>query len=136
GIEIPESLALELRLTLEDGVLRVGEHAVQTTEDGERQDHILVLAALEGVADEVRDAPEEADDLAVVHGHTLRSVVGGASRQVVQFDLLALGAPAGLGWDPEDALRTVLVGVLGKRCRSSCRQPASHAAPLRCPRCT
>src|SRR5690606_36850207 len=77
-IEILESLALELRLTLENGVLRVGEHAVQTTEDGERQDHILVMATSEGVANKVCDAPEEADDLAVVHGHTLRSVVGSA----------------------------------------------------------
>src|SRR5690606_14434876 len=61
----------------EDGLLRVGDHAVEAAEDGERQDHILVLAALEGVADEVRDAPEEADDLAVIHGHTLRSAADG-----------------------------------------------------------
>src|SRR5690606_36617310 len=54
------------------GVLRVGEHAVQAAEDGERQDHILVLAALEGVADQVRDAPEEVDDLTVVNRNTLR----------------------------------------------------------------
>jgi hypothetical protein len=34
--------------------------------------YVLVLAALEGVADEVRDSPEEADDLAVVHSFTLQ----------------------------------------------------------------
>jgi isopentenyl phosphate kinase len=28
----------------------------------------LVLAALEGVADQIRNAPEEADDFAVIHG--------------------------------------------------------------------
>ena len=43
------------------------QHAVEAAQDGERQDHVLVLAALEGVADQVRDAPEEADDLAMVH---------------------------------------------------------------------
>ena len=47
------------RLSLEDGLLRAREHTVQATKYGERQDHILVLAALEGVADEVSDAPEE-----------------------------------------------------------------------------
>ena len=40
-------------------VLHLGarQHAVQTAQDGQRQDHVLVNAALEGVADQVRNAP-------------------------------------------------------------------------------
>ena len=60
-------LALELGLGLQDLDLGRGQHAVEPAENGERQDDVLVLAALEGVAHEVGDAPEEADDLAVVH---------------------------------------------------------------------
>jgi hypothetical protein len=67
GVQVLEPLALELPLALEHALLLVGQNAVQAPKDGEREDHILVLAALEGVADEVGDAPEEADDLAVVH---------------------------------------------------------------------
>ena len=48
-------------------LLCTGEHAVETAQDGKGQDDVLVLPTLEGVADEVRDAPEEADDLAMVH---------------------------------------------------------------------
>ena len=47
--------------------LRGGQHAVEPPEHREREHHVLVLAPLEGVADQVRDAPDEADDLAVVH---------------------------------------------------------------------
>jgi hypothetical protein len=36
-----------------------GEHAVQAAQDRERQDDVLVLAAPEGVADQIRDTPEE-----------------------------------------------------------------------------
>ena len=64
-VEVLELLALELRLALEHLLLGGGEHAVEPPQDRERQDDVLVLAALERVADEVRDAPEEADDLAV-----------------------------------------------------------------------
>ena len=46
---------------------RRGQHAVEPAQHGERQDHVLVLAAFEGVADQVRHAPNEAGDLAVVH---------------------------------------------------------------------
>jgi hypothetical protein len=36
-------------------------------EDGERKDYVLIFAALEGIANQIRDAPQEADDFAVVH---------------------------------------------------------------------
>src|SRR5207247_1758119 len=51
--------------------LGAGEHAVETTQDRERQDDVLVLAALEGVSDEVCDAPEKADDFTMVHSRSL-----------------------------------------------------------------
>ena len=57
GVEVLESLALELSLAFEDALLRVREHAVEATQYGERQDDVLVLAPLEGVADEIGDAP-------------------------------------------------------------------------------
>src|SRR5262245_47273765 len=44
-----------------------GRNSISIPPKGEGQDHVLVLAALEGVADQVRDPPEEAHDLAVVH---------------------------------------------------------------------
>lgn len=44
-----------------------GQHAVEPAQHRERRDHVLELASLEGVADQVRDAPEEAHDLAMVH---------------------------------------------------------------------
>ena len=66
-VHILEAAAFELCLPLEDAFLCAGEDAIQAPEDREGEDDVLVLSALEGVADQVRDAPEEADDLAVVH---------------------------------------------------------------------
>jgi hypothetical protein len=66
-VEVLESLALQFGLTLEDPVLGAGQHAVEASEHGERKDDVLVLASLKGVPDQVRHAPQEADDLAVVH---------------------------------------------------------------------
>jgi hypothetical protein len=53
--------------------------AVQAAQAQEREDHVLVLPALERVADQVRDTPEQADDLAVVHTFTVLSVSTSAS---------------------------------------------------------
>jgi len=50
-------LSLVACLCLEHLLLRRQEHAVETAKDCQREDNILVLAALEGVADEVGDAP-------------------------------------------------------------------------------
>jgi hypothetical protein len=47
--------------------LGFGQHAVETAQDGQRQNDVLVPAAPEGVADEVGDSPEKAHDLAMVH---------------------------------------------------------------------
>lgn len=46
-------------------MLRRGEHAVDAAQNGKGQDHVLILAALEAIADEVGDRPDEADDLTV-----------------------------------------------------------------------
>ena len=67
GVEIVD-LAAEPGLDLQHPRLGGGQHRVEPAQHGQRQDHVLVLAAFEGVADQVRHAPEEADDLAVVHG--------------------------------------------------------------------
>jgi hypothetical protein len=66
GIEVLK-LAFEPCLGLEDFVLGRRQDAVEAAQDRERQDHILVLAALEGVADQVRYSPQEIDDRAVIH---------------------------------------------------------------------
>ena len=66
-VEVLELLTAQLGLLPEDLLLCGGQDAVESPQDGERKDDVLILAALEGVADEVRDTPEEADDLAVVH---------------------------------------------------------------------
>ena len=47
------------------------EHAVEAAQHGERQDHVLVLAALEGVADQVGDP----------------GLLGGRLRQLIKVDL-------------------------------------------------
>jgi hypothetical protein len=67
GIEVLELLASQLGLLRENLLLGAGQHAIEASKDGQRQDDVLVLAALEGIADEIRNAPEEADDLAVIH---------------------------------------------------------------------
>jgi hypothetical protein len=67
GVEVLQPLATKLGLSLEHLLLGGGEHAVEPPQDREGKNHVLVLAAFEGVADEVRHAPEEADDLAMVH---------------------------------------------------------------------
>lgn len=58
-------------LPFENALLGVGQHAVETAQYRQRQDDVLLLAELKGVADQVRDTPEEADDLAVIHAFTL-----------------------------------------------------------------
>ena len=44
------------------------QHAVQPPQHCQRQDYVLVLTPLDGVAYEVGYIPNETDDLAVVHG--------------------------------------------------------------------
>jgi hypothetical protein len=48
------------------------KYTVETTQDGEGQDHVLILASLKGVANQVRHTPKKTDDLAVVHTLTRR----------------------------------------------------------------
>src|SRR6266850_2883893 len=66
-VKVLELLASQLCLLTENLLLGIGQHAVQTPQDRERKDHVLVLAALEGVADQVRNTPKKADDLAMIH---------------------------------------------------------------------
>ena len=61
-IEVLQSLTFKLRLPFEDAFFLVREYAVEAAQHGERQNYVLILAALEGVANQVRDTPEEADD--------------------------------------------------------------------------
>ena len=66
-MQILQPSAAELGLTLEHVLLGGAEHAVKPPQYGERQDHVLVLASLEGVPDQVRDSPNEVNNFTVVH---------------------------------------------------------------------
>ena len=44
-----------------------GKHAVESAKYGKRKDHVLILAALERVANEIRDSPDETHYLAMIH---------------------------------------------------------------------
>ena len=44
------------------------EYAVEPPQDSEGEDDVLVMAAFEGIADEVSDGPDEGGDFGVVHG--------------------------------------------------------------------
>ena len=67
AVQCLQAALRQLRLTAKHRLLRGGEHAVEPAQHGQRQDDVLILAALEAVADQVRDAPEEADYFAMVH---------------------------------------------------------------------
>ena len=54
-------LFFELGLSLEDLFLRRRQYAVNAAQHREREDDVLVLAAFESVADQVRDTPDETD---------------------------------------------------------------------------
>ena len=61
-----------------------GQHAVEPAQHGQRQNHVLVLPALEGVANQqIRHTPDEADDLAVVHVRSISTlaIVGRCPKQ-------------------------------------------------------
>ena len=66
GVGVFELLVGELVLGFEDLLLGRGQDAVEPPQDRKRQDHVLILAAFERVADEVGDTPDEADDFAMV----------------------------------------------------------------------
>ena len=66
-VQLLEAALAQLRLPSQHPLLGRREHAVEAAQHRQGQDDVLVLAALEAVADEVRDPPDEADDLAVVH---------------------------------------------------------------------
>ncbi len=57
----------QFRLAFEYLMLGRREHAVETPQYGQRQNDVLVLASLEAVANQIRDAPDKADDFTVVH---------------------------------------------------------------------
>jgi len=66
GLQVLE-LPLVLGLGIEDLRLRGGQHTVEPPQFRKRQDYILVLAPLEGVADQIHHAPQEANYFTVVH---------------------------------------------------------------------
>ena len=57
----------QFRLTAQHRLLRGGEDAVEPAQHGQRQNDVLILPALEAVADQVRDTPKEADYFTVFH---------------------------------------------------------------------
>ena len=70
------------------------------------------FAPLEGVADEVRHAPDEADDLAVVH---VSSVPGGALTVDVQITMRSISSTVTVS-----AVRSYSFVVLGDACPAIC----------------
>jgi hypothetical protein len=66
-VEVLQPSVPQLGLPREDLLLGVGQHAVEAAQHGQRQNYVLIPAAPEGVANQVGDPPEEADDLAMVH---------------------------------------------------------------------
>src|SRR5258708_22997157 len=65
--EVFELFCTQLSLAAKHFLFGRREHTIEPAQDGERQDHVLVFAALEGIADQIRDAPDKTDDLAMIH---------------------------------------------------------------------
>ena len=66
-MKVLEPSPAQFGLALQHVLFRGRQHAVEPPQHGQGEDDVLVLAALEGIPDQVGDAPDEADDLAVVH---------------------------------------------------------------------
>ena len=60
---MPRQLGLPLKYVLPRG----SQDTIEPAQHGQRQDDVLVLAALEGVPNQVGYTPNEADNLAVIH---------------------------------------------------------------------
>ena len=65
-VQVIQPASAQLGLPAQHLALGWCKHAIEPPEHGQRQDDVLVLAALEAVTDQIRDTPEEADDFAVV----------------------------------------------------------------------
>ena len=65
-IRILKPLGLQVSLLAEYLLLGRLEHAVEPPENREREDDVLILASFERVADKIGDAPDKADDFAMV----------------------------------------------------------------------
>ena len=78
-------LVLVPGLNLHHLPLAGGQHAVEPAQHRERQNHVLVLPTLEGIANQVRHTPDEADDLAVVHVRSIQNVTIAGGRQKVSI---------------------------------------------------
>lgn len=69
GIPIEVEVAVEVDLVADQTeFLGAGENAFEPAQHSERENHVLLFAALEGVADQVGEAPEEGDDFGVIQG--------------------------------------------------------------------
>lgn len=66
-VRVLEPLGLHLGVGPEHLHFCGGENAVEAPKDGERQDDVLILAAFEGISDQIGDTPYERNDLTVVH---------------------------------------------------------------------
>ena len=67
-----ELAALEALELVEDFVLGRFQHAVEPSQDGHREHDVLVLVRPVRAAQQLRDRPDEADLLALIHGTSLR----------------------------------------------------------------
>ena len=92
---VSQAAVAQLGVPGQDLLLGGSEDAVETAEDGEREDHVLVLPAFEAVADEVRDVPDEADDFGVGHLDSL-GVVPSTQAPPPRVNLMAV-PPSWLG---------------------------------------
>ena len=66
---------LELGLALKHSLFRVGQNAIKPTQNGQRQDDILVFSSFESVPNQIRDTPYKIDNLAVVHLLNTRTAI-------------------------------------------------------------
>jgi hypothetical protein len=67
--------ALKLSLPCKHPLLGIRQHAVEPAEHRQRQNDVLIMAAPEGIADQIRHPPDKADDLAMVHVSPLLTIM-------------------------------------------------------------
>lgn len=67
-------LPLELSDRLKNFLFRWREHAVEASEDRERQDNVLILTPFKRVPNQIRNTPDEADYLAMIQRSFLLSL--------------------------------------------------------------
>ena len=103
-VQVIQPASAQLGLPAQHLPLCRGKHAVEPPEHGQGQDDVLVLAPFEAVTDQIRDTPEEADNLAVVHRMTCAGARGGSILDVTARNRRAGGPEARVRRVPACAL--------------------------------